>query len=610
MQMNLGNYPSLRKTYVVDFPRLSGGLNINELDYRLGTNESPEMENMWWQNGILQCRDGQTKIMTNTNTGTFYTCTDSRFWGYFFVHIGTHIYRVDPTAEPVVLVSLADNVPENGGTFFRYQDYLFYKNRGSFLRVSRNSETGEFLVLSVPELAFVPTIVMNASPKNGGGDLYQSENRLSPKKRITYNITEPTDEVHLPVDAIDAVESITYTTGELPQYTVDCAAGIIHFVTPLQPTDPVTNNTLAVVYRKTNTAAYESVMSCHRAIVYGGDTNLCIVLGGCKAQVNAVFWNGNDQYAMNAAYWPVDFYNLVGDTDDPVTGFGRQYSDLIVLKEHSIGSLSFNVEEVDGLNLISYTYATINSKTGCDLPGSIQLIENNLVFANTYQGVHMVRSSSSAYENNVECISRKINGSVSPYSTTGLLTEMQNAESVCSFDDDNRYWLCVDGHVYLWDYVLSGYADPTWFYFTEIPACGFCVDEAHHLYHFNAAGDLTKFTRDFQDYGAPIRKKYRFPTQHFGGYDRLKDIEYIIMSVRSDTDTLVHLRYTSDYEERQDLVPILSTRETGRFAVVAKRKPGCRHVRHFTVTLENDTLGADLAIVSMQIYYRLQGKER
>ena len=82
------------------------------------------------------------------------------------------------------------------------------------------------------------------------------------------------------------------------------------------------------------------------------------------------------------------------------------------------------------------------------------------------------------------------------------------------------------------------------------------------------------------------------------------------MSVRSDTDTLVHLRYTSDYEERQDLVPVLSTRETGRFAVVAKRKPGCRHVRHFTVTLENDTLGADLAIVSMQIYYRLQGKER
>ena len=41
MQMNLGDYPSLRKTYVVDFPRLSGGLNINELDYRLGTNESP-----------------------------------------------------------------------------------------------------------------------------------------------------------------------------------------------------------------------------------------------------------------------------------------------------------------------------------------------------------------------------------------------------------------------------------------------------------------------------------------------------------------------------------------------------------------------------------------
>lgn len=608
--MDLGNYPSLRKTYTVDFPRLSGGLNIDELDYRLNTNESPEMENMWWQNGILQCRDGQTKIMSNARDEQFYVSTDSRYWGFFFAHIGTHIYRVDPTANPVVLVELADNVPANAGTFFRYQDYLFYKNRGSFLRVSRNSSSGEFLVLSVPELAFTPTIIMNASPKSGGGDLYQSENRLSPKKRVTYNITEPTESVYLPVHPIDSLNSITCTTGPLPQYTVDLANGVINFVTPLQPTEPVTNNSLSVVYSKENPETYGAIMGCNRAIVYGGDTNLCIILGGCKEQVNAVFWNGNDQYSMNAAYWPVDFYNLVGDTDDPVTGFGRQYSDLLVLKERSIGSLSYNVEEIDGLNLISFTYATINSKTGCDLPWSIQLIENNLVFANTYQGVHMVRSSSAAYENNVECISRKINGSVSPYADAGLLTELQRASHVCSFDDDNRYWLCVDNHVYLWDYVLSSYSDPTWFYFTEVPACGFCTDEAHHLYHFNATGDLTKFTRDFQDYGAPIRKKYRFPTQHFGGYDRLKDVEYIILSVRSDTDTVVHLKYTSDYEERQDRVPILSALKSDRFAVVAKRRPGCRHVRHFTVTLENDTLGSDLAIVSMQIYYRLQGKER
>ena len=47
-------YPTLperRRVQLLEFPRLDGGLNLQELDYRLSPNQSPEMKNLWWQDG-------------------------------------------------------------------------------------------------------------------------------------------------------------------------------------------------------------------------------------------------------------------------------------------------------------------------------------------------------------------------------------------------------------------------------------------------------------------------------------------------------------------------------------------------------------------------------
>ena len=241
------------------------------------------------------------------------------------------------------------------------------------------------------------------------------------------------------------------------------------------------------------------------------------------------------------------------------------------------------------------------------------------MFCNTGRGVHYVASSSAAYENNIICISDKVNGD----GDTGLLHDIRNASVVTSTDDNERYWLCAGGHVYLWDYNVSTAGDPSWFYFTNVNGIAYFRDEAERLYHLDSAGRVTMFERSFSDYEGAIDKVYTFPTQYFGGHDRLKDILYVLLVVRSDTDTEVKLRYDTDYERRVDLTPILSFSwrltprnlarrclSTSRFGHVAKRRPGCRHIRHFSLTLGNNTPREDLAIVSAQIYYRYQGKER
>lgn len=688
--------PNQHATKVIDFPRLDGGLNLWELDYRISRNQSPEMKNLWWQDGVLQCRDGQEYI-SSSELGTGYTCAAELFWDCAFFHVSDKIYYMDMDAVEPVMTELCSGVPENRGTFFRYNDWLFYKNRGSFFKIAYTPDAESlFAVTNMVEEAYTPVIALNCDPSSGAGDLYQPENRLSPKKTVKYNASETTstavqtgngstksftlgktaaadfltgvDTVYfgstlisptlytvdtatgkvdfttapengivitfvmrfgvvsyqLPVKDLDSVvevkvDEVVKTEGT--DYAVDLEKGTVVFKTPPPVHNPAMNNTVEITYSKANEDAYNSIMDCPYATVFGGNTNVSIILGGSTKQPNAFFWSGNDDLSMNAGYWPMSFYNLAGDSEDGITGFGRQYGTLVVFKERSVGKASYGVETIDGRDSISFTYININTKIGCDLPWTIQLIENNIVFCNSQGGVHVVRDSSSALENNIECVSRNVNGTPQ---RPGLLEDVRAAgkDLTCTFDDDNRYWVCANGRVYLWDYLLSSWKDPSWFYFTNVDGVAYLrtVDKSYHL---NSAGCVSVFRRSFVDYGGAIEKVYQFPPQFFDTYDRLKDILHVIFTVRSDTDTVIDILYQSDYESRYDLTPIrsFSWKMTPRnlayrclsvqkFAYVARRKPGCRHVRHFSMRLTNNTAAQDLAILSAQIYFRYLGRDR
>ena len=45
--------PAAKAERRLNFERLSGGLNLWELDYRLRRSESPEMKNLMWRDGAL-----------------------------------------------------------------------------------------------------------------------------------------------------------------------------------------------------------------------------------------------------------------------------------------------------------------------------------------------------------------------------------------------------------------------------------------------------------------------------------------------------------------------------------------------------------------------------
>lgn len=633
--------PTPNTLYTIDFPRLDGGLNMYELDYRLKANESPDMRNLRWRDGALGCRFGQEYIVAPGEGEAGYAAHSELFWGYAFVHVDDELRCFNPLSASATVTVLQTGVPTNRGTFFRFGDYLMYKNKGGYYRIGYDplgaTTAAKFPITTAAQNEFVPVTYINCAPTTHAGSAYQPENRLSRKRTMWYSAVAGVQDYTLPygtagnhIDDVTAVTVDGLAQTEGSDYSVVINHGTqtayVHFTTAPPVSNPFVANTVHITYSITGDdadAAEASVMDCPYAIVYGGDQNLCVVLGGCPAQPNAYFWSDNDQYAMNPFYFPMEHYNLAGDTESAIMGFGKQQGFLVILAKKGVGKAKFGTTTTSSDRLqIEMPYTAINSRFGCDFPWSIQLVDNNIVFANQEHGVCFLADSSAAYENNIIEMGKKINGNEARH---GMLYDTFVAQEggVYSTVFEDKYWLVANGNAYIWDFRLSGVSDPVWFFYTNIRGISF-IQNADTLYHLSADGGASEFRRDhFSDYGNAIEKVYQFATQMMGTYDRLKDVRSVLLSIRSDTGGGAQILYITDYENRYDLTPIpiwewslvpwdLANWDITavRFAMVVRRAPMCRHIRHFGMRLENNVNNQDLSVISAQVQYTFSGRQR
>lgn len=668
-RQNLSYLPNPKTEHIVNYDYLTGGLNLYDLDYRLQTSESPNMRNLLWQDGQLKCRRGQRTwykpkgsvgdTASGQSTAVGYASYKGLYYGKAFVHATFNdvngIYALDLTEEnriednewvaPTLIQQITDTT---AGTFFRYRDALYYKTAGGYYEITYDGE--DFSCGGVA--AYRPIILTGTHPTTHAGTEYQPENRLAKGAvEVWYSVPELTAEqtsrYYLPTTAksidgvkVDGTETAAYTVG--PSAT---SIDYIDFTTAPTVHNPYVANTVKIKYTGKDADgsmqdAYDSIMNCSVATVYGSGQGLCVVFGNTTAQGNAFFWNGN-HIVMDAGYFPMEQYNLVGDNYEDITGFGTQQDMLIIFKEHSVWKSTLSTSDNSvGRTLLTMNVSAINSEVGCDIPKSIQLIDNNLVFANSRRGVYVLLDTSDANENNVLYISLKIDGSESK---PGLDAAIRRCEGkkIASFDDSFRYWLVVDGEAYVWDYTLSNYSNPSWFKFTNIQAIDFILVDRIHYYSLDKDGWIVEHTANlFSDRAYPqtgsglyveeafagyaIEKVYTFATQVMGTLDYLKDVRHAIFVIAAETDTNTEVWYETDYETRKDLVDIefpaawrMTPRYLGSrnlsvriFDYVARRKPMCRHVRHFAMRLQNNNLNEDLSVISAQMMYTTQGRDK
>ncbi len=631
--VNIKDSPSPKREYVLDFSNLCGGINLFDPETRLKANESSEMKNLLWRNGMLCSRKGQT-YLSSTQLGTGYAAYTRLWHGYVFAHIGSAIYCFH--TESGTRTRLCTGIPEIRGTFFLYNNQLYYKTKGAYKVFTAEKSGSGWSFTQETVYPYEPVIIINANPSTGAGDLYQPENRMSARKTVWYNAVSGMRNYYLPVKATRIIKVEVNGEQLTSGWAYDDLLGKVIFDTAPPVTDPPTNNTVRITYELVNQEAMQSILDCRYACVYGGTGELCVVMAGSEDQPNAYFWSGNSSIKMDASYFPIEQVQLASSTEERITGFGKQQDDLVVFKEGSVGKTRIGTQELYGRIFIDMPYIPINAATGYDLPWSIQLVENNLVFANR-TGVYMLLDTTPANENNIVCISRKINGSAE---RPGLLRDIAEGaeDNICSCDDGTHYYLTSNGHTWAWNYELSSWKDPAWFYLTNTNAVAL-ICEAGEIFQIDNRGRLVGLHNQFNDYGSSIERVFCFPTMNFGSYDNRKNVNSVIVTLGAYELENTRLSYLTDYETRADLtnlriVPLqtgdssvssaalptqsrpqssagVGTRpQSDSFPAVFRRRPMCRRVLHFTMKLENNNLNEDLELIGAQVLYNLQGRVR
>ena len=682
------------KTFKVS--ALDGGLNLRDVEISLKDNESPEIVNLWWEDGGLQSRPGQEQATAGWGGGSYsgyaFAASDVVYAAAAFeegvvAHVGASVYTWHGRFRELRRVNASGNiattVPRNAGTFFRFGGVLYYKNVGGFYRLAYDPAhsylTSPLTLTRVADGAYVPTVLVNADPATGQGDELQSPNRLSAFRRVLYTPSASQETVVRTGNGLQRAFSLGFASAEnlrgvaavyvderqlrsalysvdvrtgtvvfnaapadgatltfsldmgaltyqLPEtgvaavtevavdglvmtpqqdYTVDAASGVVTFAQAPPVSAP---NSVSITYSKPDAAAYNEILYCPQAADCGGGV---AVVGGAAARPDAVYFSGFAPSAPDISYWPTDAKTFVG-------GALTRFAGGTVFQARQIGELKPSAQTVNGARRVSLAYAVLRDGIGCDLPGSVQSTADGVLFANTYGGVYRLGASGAR---DTTRLSDKVNGSDA---RPGLLYDFRvaGAAPVCSLDDGKRYWLAVNGHVWLWDYALSTAKDPVWFYFTGLSPRAFslrdgvpCMLDAPRVIRLGAT---------YSDFGEPIRKVYQFPVRHFGSYDRLKDVRTVLLSFRADTPSEIAVTYETDYETRADAAPLsvpgydrltdrnLEVRDLSvpRRAAVFRRDPKCKHVRHFALRLENHTAGEDLAPYSAEIKIRYEGRER
>jgi hypothetical protein len=344
-----------------------------------------------------------------------------------------------------------------------------------------------FLFTKTPH---APVILTNMAP-SGKGDALESRNYLTPQCQCEF-ITNNVDKIYnLPDKTIDNTDvTITYNdltgaTNSLFVYdanatvctigtitaTLDRTLGIITFSVAL--TDGAAKQAavpnMTVQYAKTIYADPNPILKCKIAAWFGGSyqglaSGDSVFLSGNPDEPNAVYWSA----AKDPTYFPINNTDYVGSPSDPVTAFGKAFSKLVILKQNSVYEKGFSWDSVN--SKAYFPTSEIHVGIGCDMPKSVQLIANNLTWANSKGGVYTLTTTSTtsttsniSTERVIQPLSQNINKDLLANSKYYL----QNAVSV---DDGFYYYLFVNVYqesgvngshiediykytiVYLWDY--------------------------------------------------------------------------------------------------------------------------------------------------------------
>lgn len=226
------------------------------------------------------------------------------------------------------------------------------------------------------------------------------------------------------------------------------------------------SNVILHLERDVDTA--DKVCCNTQAVWYGGSTGG--ISGGsflfmAGAEPNKLIWSDVD----NPLYFPENNYLRVGSDSEKITKLAKMGNNLVIFKEHSVYIATcvegegVTVEQLSSgavTDVTSYAAtfptANINDDIGCDLPETVQLCRNRLVWANSTGKVYQIVTHSMTSERNIYAISGNIEKLIKQE-----LKKIVNPKSTASATSWQGYYLLSLGNktVFVMNYDNYGFTN-------------------------------------------------------------------------------------------------------------------------------------------------------
>ena len=420
------------------------------------------------------------------------------------------------------------------------------------------------------------------------------------------------------------VEPYTATLTEGVEFTVNRTTGKVDFAAGIRPHGtPMsgTNNVWITAY-KTFTGAKEKITGCKAAVRFGGEA--AGLAGGTRVFVtgNAAYpyhyWRSDIGLHVSAgmAYFPDLYEEVLDQNSEPITAAAKMGEQLILFKESSVFAVGYSF---DGEN-VYYPVRECNNAIGCDIPGSVQLIDNRLVFAHSRSGVHMLVSASNALENIVKPLSANVNS---------LLLRERNLKSACSCDFGRYYWLCVNGHTYLWDYDTTPYYNYSdydkaqrrlaWYRFDNMGATVFASLGDNLCY--GGANGIVILTKSHNDFGKTLPAYFKSKAFDLGSPDEMKTFVALYPGFSTDGNIKVNVSVGNERADNYMTKPFeVRSFDWGEFnwgaftwncisfEQVFKMRLNMRKSAYLQVMVSGDELDHGVGLSSLRMMYFANGK--
>lgn len=597
----------MKEKAITDF---TGGVNFCMFPTDLRVGQSPYMKNLICSKNLLRTRFGQKSIDTATEiTGGFHSKCEELYFGREVMHIGTSLVTFDGEKSYVSL----DTLPDCDSFMFEMNSkvYVFCKVRRIFI-LERDFTATEY---ELPAIEYVRSATYSLSsityaPRSDllvHGDIiinYQQSSNSS-----YYYVLPLVRDENFPLTVSDVgtgaeISPEAYyldTDGKTIRFHYKRLTGISVRYTPVKGSE----------CRK-----FDKIFDCTHAICYGGYNN-----GGTR-----VFFSGNPEqqsyYYYSELLDPLTVkelsYDILGDGSQNIVKFAKQKGNLIAFCDRSVHKITYNFDDETGF---SFTNAEISSKIGCDMPGSVQLIDNRLVFANTSSGVHIITSSDYTDELSVRSLSANILGSGLD---TGFLAKAKSCDGKCfSIDFDRKYFLFFGTYAFVWDYSQYGYStslEPieaqrrlSWYYFDGIYA-NELFEISGKLYGVYQADKNTKFMifsdEENKDFDKDIECEFMTPEIELSTVQAKKLLKEVFFSVLKENAEIKVFVYADGKEIQSESFDVKACTDEKigkleRLYIAAKPYEGYRF--SFKISSTSGVLGIYdilLRFNSDRIFYR------